>query len=163
MTYYKGQDMRAIADSLAELSIGQAAPDQRMRMLERKSKQIMVKIAEEVLKDTDLDLIGFIQEFVATNVTIKSEKKYKIKTNMVKNLELYETEVYYDFDFWNNFQLPDKSKFLQEIKANLEEAGNGKPLDQQFDEVGRKNNEKNKQFSKRMKKEKEEKKKSNKS
>ena len=62
--------------------------------------------------------------------------------------------VYYDFDFWNNYQLPEKSKYLQTIKAELEEAGNGKTLDQQFEETGRKNNENNKKFKKRMKKKK---------
>ena len=48
--------------------------------------------------------------------------------------------------------MPEKSKFLQKIKADLEKAGNGKTLDQQFEEIGRKNNESNKKFRKRMKK-----------
>ena len=154
MTYYKGQDIRAMADSLAELSVGQGSPERRLKMVEKQSKRIMVKMAKEILKDTDMDLIGFIQEFVAKDITVKSEKKYKTKTNLVKNQDLFETEVFYDLDFWNNFQLPDKSKFLQKIKADLEEAGNGKTLDQQFEETGRKNNENNKKFRKRMKKKK---------
>ena len=72
------------------------------------------------------------------------------KTNLDIHKDLFETEVFYDLDFWNNFQLPDKSKYLQTIKAELEAAGNGKPLDQQFEETGRKTNENNKKFSKRM-------------
>jgi len=114
----------------------------------------MTQMAKEILKNTDLDLIGFIQEFVATKVTIKSEKKYKKRTNLIKNQDLFETEVFYDVDFWNNFQLPDKSKYLQKIKTDLEEAGNGKTLDQQFEEMGRKNNKNNKKFRKQMEKKK---------
>jgi len=154
MTYYKGQDIRAMADSLAQSEVGQGAPERRLKMVEKRTKQIMTEMAKEILKNTDLDLIGFIQEFVATKVTIKSEKKYKKRTNLIKNQDLFETEVFYDVDFWNNFQLPDKSKFLQKIKTDLEEAGNGKTLDQQFEEMGRKNNENNKKFRKQMEKKK---------
>lgn len=144
MTYYKGQDIRALADSIAQSVVKVESLERRIAEVEKHTKQIMVEMAKEILKETDLDLIGYIQEFVAKDITVKSEKKYKIRTNLVTNQDLFETEIFYDINFWNNFQLPDKSKFLQEIKANLEEAGNGKPLDQQFDEVGRKNNKKNK-------------------
>jgi hypothetical protein len=154
MTYYKGQDIRGMADSLAELSVGQGSPERRLKMVEKQSKRIMVEMSKEILKDTDMDLIGFIQEFVAKDITVKSEKKYKTRTNLVKNQDLFETEVFYDVKFWNNFQLPDKSKFLQTIKAELEEAGNGKTLNQQFEEMGRKNNEDNPKLRKRKRKKK---------
>jgi len=127
MTYYKGQDIRALADSIAQSVVKVESLERRIAEVEKHTKQIMVEMAKEILKETDLDLIGYIQEFVAKDITVKSEKKYKIRTNLVTNQDLFETEIFYDINFWNNFQLPDKSKFLQEIKANLEEAGNGKP------------------------------------
>lgn len=151
MTYYKGQDIRAIADSIAQSVVKVESLERRMPMVENQTKQIMVEMAKEILKETDLDLIGYIQEFVAKDITVKSEKKYKIRTNLVTNQDLFETEVFYDVNFWNNFQLPDKSKFLQKIKADLEEAGNGKTLGQQFEETGKKTNENNKKFRKRLK------------
>jgi len=159
MTYYRGRDIRKEALLEAESvvweeTMGRAnlSYEKREKMIEKRSRKIMVKKAQEILKETDIDLIGFIQEFVAKDITVKSEGKYKIKSNMVVNQDLFETEVYYDLDFWNNFQLPDKSKFLQKIKADLEEAGKGKTLDQQFEETGRKNNEENPQLRKRKKK-----------
>ena len=159
MTYYKGRDVRAEANAQAELDMNEElknrpnlSAEKRLNKIEKQARKIMVAKAKEILTETDLDLIGFIQEFVAKDITVKSEKKYKTRTNLVKNKDLFETEVFYDIDFWNNFHLPDKSKFLQKIKADLEEAGSGKTLDQQFAEMGRKNNEKNKKFSKRMKK-----------
>ena len=154
ITDYKGQDIRSFADSLAESNVKGESLEGRMQAVKKVSKEILVELSKEILKETELDLIGWIQEFVATDVTIKSEKKYKRRTNLDPFKDLFETEVYYDFDFWNNYQLPEKSKYLQTIKAELEEAGNGKTLDQQFEEMGRKNNENNKKFRKRMKKKK---------
>jgi len=155
ITDYKGQDIRGLADSLAESSVKGESLERRLPMVKQLTKEILVEMSKEILKVTELDLIGWIQEFVATDVTIKSEKKYKRRTNLDPFKDLFETEVFYDLDFWNNFELPDKSKYLQTIKAELEEAGNGKTLDQQFEEMGRKNNENNKKFKKRMKKEEE--------
>ena len=152
MTYYKGRDIRGIADSIAQSVVKGESLERRMAMVEQQTKQIMVEMSKEILKESELDLIGWIQEFVATDVIIKSEKKYKRRTNLDIHKDLFETEVFYDLDFWNKFQLPEKSKFLQTIKAELEEAGNGKTLAQQFEEMGRKNNESNKKFRKRMKK-----------
>jgi len=154
ITDYKGQDIRALADSLAESTVNGGSLEGRMKMVDMRTKEIMVEMSKEILKVSELDLIGWIQEFVATDVTIKSENKYKRRTNLDIHKDLFETEVFYDLDFWNNFQLPDKSKYLQKIKTDLEEAGNGKILDQQFEDTGRKNNENNKKFKKRMNKKK---------
>jgi len=152
LTDYKGQDIRSLADSLAEATVHGESLERRLSMVEQVTKKIMVEMSKVILKGSDLDLIGWIQEFVATDVTIRSEKKYKKRTNLDIHKDLFETEVFYDLDFWNNIQLPDKSKYLQTIKADLEKASNGKSLAQQFDEMGRKNNENNKKFRKRMKK-----------
>ena len=127
ITDYKGQDIRGLADSVAESSVKGESLEGRMQAVKQASKEILVEMSKEVLKETDLDLIGWIQEFVATDVTIKSEKKYKRRTNLDPFKDLFETEVFYDVDFWNNFQLPEKSKYLQTIKTELEEAAMGKP------------------------------------
>lgn len=159
ITEYRGRNVRNEAFVEAELAVEEETLDNPnielgriLKMVDNKTKQIMVEKSQKILKETDLDLIGFIQEFVATDVSIRSEKKYKINTNLVVNQDLFETEVFYDNDFWNNLQLPNKSKFLQKIKADLEEAGNGKTLDQQYEEMGKINNESNKKFLKRLKK-----------
>ena len=159
ITDFRGRDVRNEAFLEAESVIWEETMERtnlsyenRQKMIENRTKKILVKKSKEILKETDMDLIGFIQEFIAKDITIKSEEKYKIKSNMVVNKDLFETEVFYDLDFWNNFQLPDKSKFLQKIKADLEEAGNGKTLDQQFEETGIKNNENNPKLRKLKKK-----------
>jgi hypothetical protein len=159
ITEYKGRDVRGEAAIEAELAIGEEISDRsnltyykQLQMIEKRTKVILVEKSQKILEETDMDFIGFIQEFVATDVVIRSENKYKKRTNMDMHKDLFETEVFYDVNFWNNFQLPDKSKFLQKIKTDLEEAGNGKTLDQQFEEMGRKNNENNPKLRKRKKK-----------
>ena len=77
ITDYKGQDIRGLADSLAEATVHGEALGNRMKVVDQQSKAIMVKMSKEILKKSDLDLIGWIQEFVATDVVLKSEKKYK--------------------------------------------------------------------------------------
>ena len=103
ITDYKGQDIRGLADSLAEATVNGGSLEGRLPMVEQRTKEIMVEMSKEILKETDLDLIGYIQEFVATDVIIKSEKKYKRKTNLDIHKDLFETEIFYDLDVWNNF------------------------------------------------------------
>lgn len=159
ITDYRGRDVRKEARLEAESAIEEETRDKpnlkfdkKLRMTKQQTKIILVKKSKEILRETDMDKIGFIQEFVATDITIKSEEKYKRRTNLDINKDLFETKIFYDIDFWNNFQLPDKSKFLQKIKADLEEAGNGKTLEKQFEETGIKNNEANPRLRKRKKK-----------
>ena len=163
VTHYKGRDIRAetiaeVKSSMTGPGRGNASYDKREHAIRKATQKRLTAKSKAVLGATNIDFIGFIQEFVATDITLKSEKKYKKKkTNLDVNKDLFETEIFYDVDFWNNFELPNKSKYLQKIQTDLEEAGNGKTLAQQFEETGIKNNEinkDNKEFRKRMKKEK---------
>jgi hypothetical protein len=158
ITDYKGRDIRGEAALEAESVIEEETRDRplplnkKLRRIDKQTKIILVKKSKEILRETDMDKIGFIQEFIATDITIKSEERYKKRSNMDIHRDLFETKIFYDIDFWNSFQLPDKSKFLQKIKADLEEAGNGKTLEEQFEETGKKNNDENPRLRKRKKK-----------
>ena len=159
ITDYKGRDVRAEAAFEAESAIEEEIRDRpnsdfnkKQRMIDKRTKIILVKKSKEILEETDMDKVGFIQEFIATDITIKSEEKYKKTSNMDIHKDLFETKIFYDIDFWNSIQLSDKSKFLQKIKADLEEAGKGKTLEEQFEEMGKKNNEENPRLRKRKKK-----------
>jgi len=92
------------------------------------------------MKTLTITDIGWIHEFTATNITLKSEQKYKTISNMKANKDLFEVEVFYDRDFWDAYNLPTESKFLERIQNNLEAAANGKSLAQQFEDVGVENN-----------------------
>ena len=158
VTHYKGRDIRA--ETIAEVKLSMSGPgrenasyDKREHMIRKQTQKRLTTKSRAILGATDIDFIGFIQEFVATDITLKSEKKYKKKkTNMDVHKDLFETDIFYDVDFWNNFELPNESKYLQKIKADLEEAANGKTLEQQFEETGKKNNENNQKLSKGKKK-----------
>lgn len=159
ITDYRGRDVRREAALEAESAIEEETRnrkkmmlDKKLQMTEQRTKVILVKKSREILRETDMDKIGFIQEFIATDIIIKSEEKYKKRSNLDVHKDLFETKIFYDIDFWNSFQLPDKSKFLQKIKTDLEEAGNGKTLAEQFEETGKNNNKENPRLRKRKRK-----------
>ncbi len=116
----------------------------------RKAQSILSIAA---LKETTIDNIGMVHEFTVTKFALKSEEKYKVRTNINLKEDIFKTQVYYDKKFWANNKFSTESKYLQLIRADLEAAANGKTLEQQYTEVGNSNNNKSRKFKKRMERE----------
>lgn len=117
------------------------------------TRKIHSEMSKNALRKTPIDNIGMVHEFTVTKVVIKSEEKYKVKTNINLREDIFKTRVYYDKKFWENLKFATESKYLQLMRADLEAAADGKTLEEQYSEVGRANNEGDRKFRKRMAKE----------
>ena len=123
-------------------------PDRKARQIKNITRRLQRKKSQKVLEETDIDEIGWIHEFTATSFVPKLPRKYRKKANLDAKKDLFETEIFYDKDFWANYNTPSESKFLQQIKTDLEAAANGKSLEQQFIDTGKINNIKSKKSKK---------------
>lgn len=153
---YHDRDIRAEAESEVAGTIKRHKNEDASKYFEKefwKTKAVQKELSQKALEETPIDNIGMIHEFTATKIVLKSEEKYKKKSNINLREDLFRVSVYYDKNFWDNYKLATESKYLQLIRADLEAAGEGKSLEQQFSEVGTKNNEGNRKFRKRMAKE----------
>lgn len=124
-------------------------PERSARQIRNITRRIQKNKSKKVLAETDIDEIGWIHEFTATSFVPKLPKKYRKKANIDAKKDLFLTEVYYDKDFWINYNIPSESKFLQQIRTDLETAAKGKSLEQQFDDAGKFNNIKHGKVSKK--------------
>ena len=124
----------------------------KMAKKERMVRRLQRQKTRTVLHTTDVDYIGWIHECTATNFVLRSEKTYKEVSNIEAKKDIFEVEVFYDAEFWDNYNFPTESKYLQRIKADLEAASNGKTLEEQFDDVGNKNNQSKRKYRKILEK-----------